>query len=146
MKTLVEFSLKALQPHQNMYDTYDGHQYKTIRLHDVILSECVVLNDRDNVLKEGYHRDLVDSGFVCDSQMNHNGDWLYRRDEHYCFTDETKKILDKLFTKERQELTVSIKEANDNARTLASEVSRLQNSIDKATFWQRLKYLFGGIL
>ena len=149
-KILVELKLTEIPEQHNEHVVREGSNQRTERLYNTLLAEHYTTSpyiDKEEVL------DLRRQGFHKDYQDPISGNIVYTKREHYAFTKEVKELLNKLYTEERQKLEESAREANNNAMRMLDDARRSQEDLERiedkvvnATFWQRVKYLFGGEL
>jgi hypothetical protein len=149
-KILVELKLTEIPEQYNEQAVREGHNERIERLHNTLLTEHYSVSPYAN------HEQLLElrrQDFRKDYQDPISGNIVYTKREHYAFTKEVKELLDKLYTEERQKLEKSVREANNNAMRMLDDARRSQEELEKieykiinTTFWQRVKYLFGGDL
>ena len=159
-KVFVNFSLEEMPVYESSfiycdrgYDVYSNPsdlekmEYRTENLNNVIVSECV----STSCLTPEFEIDrLKEDGFEMWDQSI-NGVVIYQKREHFCFTDQTKKLLEKLFAEERQKMRDTLVKAKEEAKSAEKKAQEIGQSfdefvdmIDTSGFFKRLKYLFTG--
>ena len=151
-KLLVELSFTELPDHVNACHFRgfgEDRSIITTNLRNVVLSESLVIDKLDKDQLEFY----LQEGFKLDRGCPETNRLILRKAEHFCFTNETKKVLDKLYSDEIDKWKKTIKASEELKDLTYEKLVKLnskfvdtKNTIDNASFLKRLKYLFTGKL
>lgn len=144
-KTLVELTFTDIPEHYYQVTIHNHGEigYTLSNLHNVVVEEYQLIPKHDTEMLHYY----IDKGFEQEGGNLVTNELLYRKSEHYCFTQETKKILDELYKEEVREINESLRRSSEQYRKLAEAYAELADEIydvDNASFFKRLKYLFTG--
>ena len=126
-KTLVELTFIEIPEHSNRVTIYNCGEvgYTLSNLNNVLIDEYQLIPKHDTEMLHYY----IDKGFEQEGGNLVTNELLYKKSEHYCFTQDTKEVLDRLYKEEVREIKESLSGSLEQYCKLAEAYVELADGI-----------------
>lgn len=144
-RTLIELDLAPNQESDYIHVAKPSSDELTMdwyteQLNSVIVGKRCVVHPHDLRYNERLLDQLDERGFYHLYTNPENGEQLYSNEQEYLLSNDTYKVIDSLFEKERAELEDKIQYLEAGVDVLESELKQYKDM----TLWQRIKFAFTG--